>query len=532
MSAEENAGSASVEANTGDVTSPEVSTDVAAESKPEVTLSDHVTDDSSSPQSEAVTKATDTTGEESTTETETPTESPSAGTETPSAATEGSRGESTSGETATAKPSPAPRVVIVTGASSGLGLAVSKKMCAGKHDVILACRSEEKANRAIAKIRKQQPDASATYMQLDLADLQSIRTFVNTFRASGKKLSVLVDNAGVILNLKNTQLQYTKDNFELTIGTNHLGHFLLTNLLIDDLQATAAHGGDARIIVVTSSFHDPDSKKKNGLQPLDVDDVFLFKENAYSSLQAYKNSKLANLMFTYEFARQLSGTGVVVNAVDPGFMPSSELLRHSNIVQKLFARVIQHGLLRFRGQTRTCSQAAVDLCSLAFDDTFKGISGKYFQNGQESKSSDESMDEGKQKALWKLSGGYTHLEGFEPLTATRPRPPEPPVTNGDAADKYTPINDQEPPQAAAASEKTAADKTEAVSATENGEKAIEEKKPESTSDNDVARSSETAGDEVDQNAETSTPSGEQKTNYNEKKADDDDIAKSADAKNE
>ena len=109
---------------------------------------------------EAEGKSSGTADDASATETKAATESPPAGTDGPAAT------ESTGAETATAKPSPAPRVVIVTGASSGLGLAVAKMLCAGKHDVILACRSEAKANRAITKIRKHHPDANATYMQV------------------------------------------------------------------------------------------------------------------------------------------------------------------------------------------------------------------------------------------------------------------------------------------------------------------------------------------------------------------------------
>jgi light-dependent protochlorophyllide reductase len=335
-------------------------------------------------------------------------------------------------------PTQTPRVVIVTGASSGIGYHVARLLSVAGHDVILACRNEQKANRAVEKIVKEKEDARATYMHLDLADMESIRKFAAAFQATGKQLSVLVNNAGVTMNVKDTQRQYTKDNFELTMGTNHLGHFLLTNLLLNDLKKTAADGGDARVVVVTSLIHDPAVSKKTGVvHPINLDDLFLFNEASYSGLQAYKNSKLANVMFAYELARQLADSGVKVNAVDPGFVPSTELLRHSSGVQKFYARYILHGLLRFRKQTRTGSQAASDICLVAIGDQFKDETGKYIQQGQVVKSSDESLDETKQKQLWELSARYTRLDGFEPLIATRPVDPTPPaspsVANGSSS---------------------------------------------------------------------------------------------------
>jgi len=131
------------------------------------------------------------------------------------------------------------KTIIVTGASSGIGFEVARVLCEGGNDVILACRSEERANRSVEKIKKQNPSALATYMHLDLASLESVRKFVDDFHAADKKLTVLVNNAGVFQNMKDTRRQFTKDNFELAMGTNHLGHFLLTTLLLDDLKKSA-----------------------------------------------------------------------------------------------------------------------------------------------------------------------------------------------------------------------------------------------------------------------------------------------------
>lgn len=319
------------------------------------------------------------------------------------------------------------RVVIVTGANTGIGFEVTRILCEKGNDVILACRSEDRANRAIEKLKRQVPNALATYMQLDLASLESIRKFVDAFHATEKKLNILINNAGLILGQKDTKRQYTNDNFELVFGTNHLGHFLLTNLLLDDLKKSAAEeGGFARIIVVASSLHDLEcAKKRFGvLQPLDLENLFLFNDGTYSGMQAYKNSKLANVMFTYELSRKLEGTGVAVNAVCPGFVPTTELMRSASGSAKFYCRYILHGMLRFTKATRSVQQAANAVVSLALDEKFKDVTGKYFKDGQEAKSSEESLDEEKQKKLWELSGGYTHLEGFEPIEVPPPPVPE------------------------------------------------------------------------------------------------------------
>jgi len=117
------------------------------------------------------------------------------------------------------------KVVIVTGATSGLGYESARILCESGNDVILACRDEEKAKRALAKIKQQNPNALATYLHLDLADLKSVRQFVDEFHALDKKLNIIINNAGVALNFRDTKRQYSEDNFELTIGTNHLGPF-------------------------------------------------------------------------------------------------------------------------------------------------------------------------------------------------------------------------------------------------------------------------------------------------------------------
>jgi light-dependent protochlorophyllide reductase len=315
------------------------------------------------------------------------------------------------------------RVIIVTGANTGLGFEVARNLCEGGNDVILACRNEERGNRAVEKIKRQNPNALATYMQLDLASSESIRKFVDDFRETGKKLNVLVNNAGILLSPKDLKRQYTEENFELTMGTNHLGHFLLTNLLLEQLKATGGEeGGDARVINVSSALHDVAEalKRRSNIFALDFDNFFLFNEATYNSIQAYKNSKVAGVMFTYELARRLEGTGVTVNCVNPGFIPGTELYRVMSRAQKFFSRYILHGMLRFAKITRSVQQGASAICTLVTEEKYKEATGHYYSDGAETKSSEESLDEEKQKKLWEVSGGYVKLEGYEPIEVVRP----------------------------------------------------------------------------------------------------------------
>ncbi|ESO99701.1 hypothetical protein LOTGIDRAFT_141698 [Lottia gigantea] len=314
------------------------------------------------------------------------------------------------------------RVIIVTGANCGLGFMTAKLLCEGGNDVILACRNEEKGKAAVETILKENPNALATFLKLDLSDLSSVRTFVEEFRKLDKKLNVLISNAGIYPG-KSLLRSFTKDNFELTMGTNHLGHFLLTNLLLEDLKASAKDTGDSRIVVVTSSLHDTKVKHFN-TQPLNIDDIFLSEYGSYNAAQAYKNSKLANVLFTYELARQVEGSGVTVNALCPGFIPSTELARNSAAPMKFFTRYILGGLLRFTKITRTLEQGAKAEVDLATNDELKGVNGKYYSNLQEKKSSEESLDEELQKKFFELSARYCHLDGYEALDAPPPPTPE------------------------------------------------------------------------------------------------------------
>ncbi|GAB1608718.1 Hypothetical predicted protein [Argonauta hians] len=319
------------------------------------------------------------------------------------------------------------RVVIITGANTGIGFEAARLLCEGGNDVILACRSEEKGKAAVEKILAKNPNALATFLQLDLADKASIHKFVEEFHKTEKKLHVLINNAGCFLNPKDTKRQFTKDNFELTMGTNHLGPFLLSHLLLPDLKKTGEEGQDSRIVTVTTHLHDKSvTRRRPAVENLDVENFFLEKDHTYNSHQAYKNSKLANIMFTYELAKQLENTGVTANCMCPGFIPTTELTRNTSSAQRFYRKFVLHGLLRFTKMTRTVEQGAKALVEMATGEKLKGVNGKYYKDHQELKSSEESQNEDVQKKVWELSARYCHLDGYEALDAPVPPPPEEP----------------------------------------------------------------------------------------------------------
>jgi len=190
--------------------------------------------------------------------------------------------------TAEAIPDLAGRNVIVTGGNSGLGFETARALARRGAHVVIACRSLERANQALARLRAENPRADVEAQALDLASLASVRAFAREFRTREAELHVLVNNAGVMA-LPRCE---TVDGFEMQIGTNHFGHFALTGLLLEPLLATPG----SRVVNLSSTMH------KTGRMRFDD----LHGERRYGKWTAYGQSKLANLLFTYELQRRLA----------------------------------------------------------------------------------------------------------------------------------------------------------------------------------------------------------------------------------
>lgn len=208
------------------------------------------------------------------------------------------------------------RRAIVTGANSGIGLVTARQLAKQGASVTLACRRLEEGEARAAELRAELPDADLEVRALDLGSLASVRRFAEGYLAEHDALHLLINNAGVM----NTPQGKTVDGFETQIGVNHLGHFLLTELLLDVLKKSAP----ARVVVLSSCFHDQ-AMGRDGV--VDLDDLH-FENRKYDGWQAYAQAKLANLLHARELARRLEGSGVVVASVHPGWVRTN-LMRHS-----------------------------------------------------------------------------------------------------------------------------------------------------------------------------------------------------------
>lgn len=293
------------------------------------------------------------------------------------------------------------RVAMITGGNSGIGFAVASKLAAQGFHVILASRNQQTSARAMARIHAGNPNASVESLPLDLASFAAVRQCAAAFQAQGYPLHVLINNAGG--SIAGKQASFTTDGFELTLGTNHLGHFLLTNLLLDNLKRSAP----ARVITVSSQLHIPGY---GGGPPPDFDYDNLKGEKYYDARVFYRNSKLANMWFTYELQRRLTGTGVTSNAVCPGFVPAAIADRRTSLI----ARFMYKQILARMPFARSLEQASASYLVAATDPHLEGAGGKFIVDGKERRSSDDSYDEQKARRLWELSWAWCGLDVIGP----------------------------------------------------------------------------------------------------------------------
>jgi NAD(P)-dependent dehydrogenase (short-subunit alcohol dehydrogenase family) len=242
------------------------------------------------------------------------------------------------------------KVFIVTGGNSGLGYESVKAFAAKGAEVILASRSAEKGEEARSNILKEHPQGNIRVMVLDLGDLESVRSFASSFKESYKRLDVLLNNAGIMMPPYFT----TKNGFEGQFGTNHLGHFALTGLLMDLILQTKG----ARIVNVSSGAH------KRG--EMDFSNLQFENGKEYTPRKAYGRSKLANLLFTYELQRKLEAAGkeTIVAAAHPG-VALTNLGRYLErrflvkVMTPLFSWMLQDQAMGALPQIRACVDPAV-----------------------------------------------------------------------------------------------------------------------------------------------------------------------------
>lgn len=285
--------------------------------------------------------------------------------------------------------------VIVTGGNRGIGYATAAALAKRGAHVIITSRDVAKGEQSAQQIRTTVPNASIDVMQLDLASLANIRAFAGAVLAKGLPLHALINNAGAI-GLGN-DIQFTRDGFELEFGINHIGHFLLTKLLLPALQQAAP----GRVITVSSIRHIP-GKGGKGAQ-FDFDN--LKGEKRYDPRVFYNNTKLANVWFTHELQRRHGNAGIVAIAACPGFVPQTLGATKAGVASFFYNRV-----LMLIPAARIADVSGEELAVLALDPQYAHDGGKFYADGREMRSSDESYDDAKAVRLWELSEQWTALQ--------------------------------------------------------------------------------------------------------------------------
>lgn len=313
------------------------------------------------------------------------------------------------------------RSVLVTGGNSGIGFECARRLAREGWRVLIASRNRQVSAEAVRRIAQESGDDSAAELGLDLSSMASVRAFAGEIEARDVSLSALVCNAGLQVS---GPLRRSADGFELTFAANHLGHFLLTNLLLARLAAHAP----ARIVIVASGVHDP--KLRTGMPKAAVIDVATLaatggpRPGEWNGRLAYVNSKLCNLWFAYELVRRIDTAGlasaVSVLAFEPGLVPGSGLARDYPPVLRFVWNRVLPGVARVLSPVvptiNPAPKAGSALAQMVLDPALARTSGKYFPSHarwHEASSSDDSYDPDRARALWDESVRMARLTRAE-----------------------------------------------------------------------------------------------------------------------
>jgi NAD(P)-dependent dehydrogenase (short-subunit alcohol dehydrogenase family) len=258
------------------------------------------------------------------------------------------------------------QTILVTGATDGLGKRVASELLGKGARVLLHGRSRERLEDTLEEVRDQTGNEKLCYYLADFSSLGEVRGLAKRMLAEEERLDVLVNNAGVIV----PDRKESEDGYELTFAVNYLSHFLLTSLLLPLLRNSAP----ARIVNVASA----------GQSPIDFANVML--ERGYDAMRAYSQSKLAQIMFTFELSGRLSGTGVSVNALHPAS------LMNTKMVDEAFGYTIS-----------TVEEGADATVRLAASPEVEGVTGRYFDGKREASADRQAYDEDARQKLWRMS---------------------------------------------------------------------------------------------------------------------------------
>ncbi len=275
--------------------------------------------------------------------------------------------------------------VLITGATNGLGLETALALAKMGATLTIVGRNPAKTELVVRQIKDRSGNPAVDGMVADLSSFAQVRRLAQDYRTKNQQLHVLINNAGGIYASRSV----TVDGYEYTFALNHLAYFLLTNLLLDMLISSAP----ARIVNVSSRAHEG--------AKINFDDLQNEHNYSYGGYRAYDQSKLANLLFSYELARQLADTRVTVNALHPGTVATG-FGENNNGAMKMSVRIMHQFSL-------TPEQGADTIIYLASSPDVEGITGKYWTNRRVVQSSPVSYNESAQKRLWAISAQITGI---------------------------------------------------------------------------------------------------------------------------
>jgi NAD(P)-dependent dehydrogenase (short-subunit alcohol dehydrogenase family) len=281
------------------------------------------------------------------------------------------------------------KTCLVTGATNGIGKATAHALAQMGATVVIVGRNAQKTAQAVGEIRVASGNNNVDALLADLSSQQDVRRIAGEFKSRYPHLHVLLNNAGGTF----TTRQLSVDGIEMTFALNHLAYFLLTNLLLDTLKASAP----ARIINVSSDAHSGGKIDFDNLQG----------ELSYSGFGPYGNSKLANILFTTELARRLEGTGVTVNALHPGLVNTGFGKNNPGLLMKIMGAIIP--LI-----ARSPEKGAKTSVYLASSPEVQNISGKYFVDCKVTQPAPQAADRAVARKLWDVSAGMVHLADTVP----------------------------------------------------------------------------------------------------------------------
>ncbi|XP_061612017.1 retinol dehydrogenase 13-like isoform X1 [Phyllopteryx taeniolatus] len=282
------------------------------------------------------------------------------------------------------------KTVIITGANTGIGKETARELALRGGRIIMGCRDMEKCEAAAKEIRGSTLNPHVYACHLDLASMKSIREFAERIKKKEQRVDVLINNAGVM----KCPAWKTEDGFDMQFGVNHLGHFLLTNLLLDRLKESAP----SRVINLASLAH--------LVGKMDFEDLN-WERKKFNTKQAYCQSKLANVLFTRKLAKRLQGTGVTVNAVHPGVV-STELGRHTGLHQSQLSTTVLSPF--FSLLVKNPELGAQPSIYLAVAEELDGVTGRYYDVLTEKEPAPQAMDEEAARRLWEISSRLVGLE--------------------------------------------------------------------------------------------------------------------------